>query len=80
MSDIVTGNCTIVPKIAEVIDKSFEIAVQNNGGYAVYFTVMHNEEEIGDIGVDFYGGELRVHLWDENNLNDPFTTIKLANL
>jgi len=47
----------------------------------VYISILEGEDVLGEIGIDRYGRELRVHVWNQEDPDgDPVKTIKLADL
>ena len=52
-------------------------------GNSVYIRVIDDEgETLGEIGIDRYGQQLRVHVWDHENYDegDPTQTTRMAYL
>ena len=50
-------------------------------GLTAFVSILDGEKILGEIGIDKYGDELRVHLWNEEDVyEDPTQTIKLADI
>ena len=58
-----------------------DLVLEFDIGLTAFVSVSDGEKLIGEIGIDKYGGELRVHLWGEENIyGDPTQTVKLADI